>query len=378
MSTPDPASDARAAWLALIRTPGIGGARLRRLVEHFADPVRVFAAGRGELRGLGLPDESVAALAAPDRDALARDLRWLGQPDCHLVTFPDTDYPVLLREAAGAPPALFVRGDPAVLGNLQLAIVGSRNPTPQGRRNAFDFARFVAGAGLTVTSGLALGIDGEAHRGALDAGGTTVAVLGTGTDRIYPARHRDLAHRIVDEGGALVSELAPGTAPAAEHFPRRNRIISGLSVGVLVVEAAVRSGSLITARLAADQGREVFAIPGSIHNALARGCHALIRQGAKLVESGADILEELGSLAGAAIGPAPAAAADAERSVESDHEYRRLIAELGDEPVSVDALVQRTGLTADAVSSMLLILELRGLVAAMTGGHYCRLPNRDG
>jgi DNA processing protein len=217
---------------------------------------------------------------------------------------------------------------------------------------------------------MALGIDAAAHEGALGAG-TTLGVMGTGLDRVYPARHRELAHRIA-ANGALVSEFPPGTPPTAQNFPRRNRIISGLSLGTLVVEAALRSGSLITARYAAEQGREVFAIPGSIHNPLARGCHALIRQGAKLVETGADIVEELGALLGGLEAAAQPGAEEPAAAWELDPEYRKLLEQMGYDPVPVDLLVQRTGLTAEAVSSMLLILELEGQVAALAGGRYCR------
>ncbi|MDX1655862.1 MAG: DNA-processing protein DprA, partial [Candidatus Competibacteraceae bacterium] len=272
-------------------------------------------------------------------------------------------------------------GDIQLLNWPQLAVVGSRNPTPAGRETAREFAAHLARGGLAITSGLARGVDAAAHRGALEAEGATVAVLGTGPDRVYPARNRDLAHAIAATGGALVSELPPGTAVAAEHFPRRNRLISGLSLGVLVVEAALKSGSLITARLAAEQGREVFAIPGSIHNPLARGCHNLIRQGAKLVETAADILEELGAQAGLnppvenpQADPAQGGSAlQPQRDGALDEDYRYLLQCLGDGPVSVDALVERSTLTAEAVSSMLLILELQGFVAAAPGGLYARL-----
>ncbi len=281
-------------WLALNRTPGVGTVTFHDLLERYGDPAGVFTSGTAHP---SLSPASSAWLKDPDWDLVDQDLRWLEGPDNHLLTLGHPDYPTLLAELPDAPPLLFVHGDPGVLSLPQLAIVGSRNPTPGGESTARDFARHLAAAGVTVTSGLALGVDGAAHEGALDAEGVTVAVMGTGLDRVYPARHRDLAHRIAVRG-ALVSEFAPGTPPKGDHFPRRNRIISGLSLGTLVVEAALRSGSLITARLASEQGREVFAIPGSIHNPLARGCHALIRQGAKLVETGQDILDELGPLAG--------------------------------------------------------------------------------
>lgn len=342
----------------------------------------MLAATQAELRVFGLPDAALSYLAAPDWGQVERDLAWLVQPRNHLVTLQDGDYPRLLQEIHEAPPVLFVHGEREVLAMAQLAIVGTRHPTAGGRQIARDFAHFLADAGLVITSGLALGIDAEAHRGALAASaGRTIAVLGTGTDRVYPAEHRELAHAIA-ERGALVSEFTPGTPALAEHFPRRNRIISGMTLGVLVVEAALKSGSLITARLAADQGREVFAIPGSIHNPLARGCHGLIREGAKLVETAADIIDELGPLATVALSPlrkdaAPKATVgvDDSRPVLAP-EYQDLLAQLSAAPVAIDELVERSGLTVEVVSSMLLILELQGFVAAAPGGLYTRLNPR--
>nr|VFJ94971.1 MAG: DNA protecting protein DprA [Candidatus Kentron sp. LFY] len=254
----------------------------------------------------------------------------------------------------------------------QIAIVGSRNPTPTGQEIAFDFARKLARMGFVITSGLATGIDGAAHRGAIAGGGRTIAVMGTEIDRVYPARHRQLGLDIV-RNGACISEFPLGTPPLAGHFPLRNRIISGLGLGILVVEATTRSGSLITARLAAEQSREVFAIPGSIHNPLSRGCHMLLRQGAKLVESASDILEEIGPqdiLPSLETGAEP----DAEppRDSELDAKYRSLLDNLGFEPTSMDVLVERTGFTVEAISSMLLTLELGGLVASIPGGRYSR------
>jgi DNA processing protein len=313
------------------------------------------------------------------RDDILRD--WLAQPGHHLIAPDDTRYPVRLRQIENAPPALFVVGDPEVLAQPQLAIVGSRNPTPAGLDNAQAFAASLARAGLVITSGLALGIDAAAHQGALAAGGLTLAVCGTGLDRVYPARHRELAHAIARHG-ALVSEFPPGMPALAANFPRRNRLISGLSLGVLVVEAALQSGSLITARLAGAQGREVFAIPGSIHNPLARGCHRLLRDGAKLVESAQDVLEEIAPLLGSAARPIPAAqpgrddAAAAAVPGQPDPEYANLLQALGHEPARIDQLAERTGLTADALASMLLILELRGEVALVPGGAYQRRDSR--
>ncbi len=265
-------------WLALIRAPGVGTAAVQGLLEHFQDLDRAVDAPARELRRAGLAEKSVDALIQPDREAIAADLAWLEGPDRCLIPFTDARYPRLLAEIPSPPLALFVMGDPECLAAPQLAVVGSRNPTPGGTDTAYGFSRHLAGCGLTITSGLAMGIDAAAHRGALDAGGRTIAVTGTGLGRVYPARHRDLAHRIAEQG-ALISEFPPDVGARRENFPRRNRILSGLAVGTLVVEASVQSGSLITARYALEQGREVFAIPGSIHNPLAKGCHALIRHG---------------------------------------------------------------------------------------------------
>lgn len=366
-----------AYWLALHRAPNIGTAKFQALLEQFGTPRGVFECKRAELIACGLSNQATLNyLQAPDWAMVDGDLAWLAEPDHYVLTLDDPAYPTLLREIAGPPSLLFVIGNPAVLSSLQLAVVGSRNPTPGGKETAEDFARHLSGAGLTITSGLALGIDAASHRGALKGGGLTIAVAGTGLDRVYPARHRDLAHQIAEQG-ALVSEFTLGTPPLPEHFPRRNRIISGLSLGTLVVEAALQSGSLITARAAAEQGREVFAIPWSIHNPLARGCHALIRQGAKLVETANDILEELGPLASIAA----SAAATSTSEGGNDHyrlgvEANNIIECLGYESTTVDTLVERSGLTAKAVSSILLTLELQGYVSSSSGGQYTRANKR--
>ncbi|HEX7044917.1 MAG TPA: DNA-processing protein DprA [Burkholderiales bacterium] len=354
------------------------------LLEHFGGIAALFDAPQDEI------ETAIAAIAAEAGRSVdarkaahalgagrqtaecARDLAWLADPTHHLVTWLDPDYPPLLREIPDPPLVLYVYGRRDLLAQPQLAIVGSRNPTPLGRQNAAAFARALSDAGLVITSGLALGIDAAAHRAALEAGGTTVAVAGTGLDRVYPPVNRELADAIA-ERGALVSEFPLGTPARPAHFPIRNRLISGLSLGVLVVEAAEQSGSLITARLAAEQGREVFALPGSIHSPLARGCHLLIRQGAKLVETAAHVLEELGPLA--------AVSADARFQTPAPDETlapdeRAVLDNLGYEPTSVDALIERSGLTPDTVSSILLQLELRGLVLVGPGG-YQRAP-RDG
>jgi DNA processing protein len=362
MAPPHPAS-----LLALLRTPGFGPGLYGRLLVAGIDPAGLV--GRRPDPSLGLPGPLAAALAVPDWAAVEGDLRWLEAPDCHLIPQEDPGYPPLLRELPGRPLALFVRGDPGVLLLPQVAVVGSRNPTDAGRRTAQGLAAALTSAGFLVTSGLANGIDGAAHEGALGAGGRTIAVLGTGPDQVYPARHRALADRIA-ASGALVSEFPPGTRPLPAHFPRRNRIVSGLSLGVVVVEASLKSGSLITARLAADQGREVFAVPGSIKNPLARGCHALIRQGATLVECAGDVVVQLGPLLGhlarepASRGREPAVVTGAPVG---------LLSHLGFDGVSVDELVERSGLPAAEVQSALVLLELGGWVSCDPGGRYSRL-----
>lgn len=301
------------------------------------------------------------------------DLAWLRDgPGRGILALCDPAYPRLLRTLADPPPLLYYLGDPEVLCQVQMAVVGSRNPTPGGRETATAFSRYLARNGLVITSGLARGIDTAAHRGAIAAAGYTVAVLGTGVDRVYPAENRGLARRVA-QTGVVVSEFPLGTPARAAHFPRRNRIISGLAVGTLVVEAASRSGSLITARLAAEQGREVFAIPGSIHNPMARGCHELIRQGAKLVETAAHILEELPPLMDAAAPSGRAGAVPSGAVPEGlAEDYIALLEAMGYDPVSVDQLVERTGLTANVLSSMLLLLELEGHIGPLAGGLYAR------
>lgn len=300
---------------------------------------------------------------------------WLTQPGHCLVRRGDEDFPELLEQIPDPPEQLWINGDPAALHLPAIAIVGSRNPTRGGLGNAFDFARHLASAGFCIVSGLAQGIDAAAHRGALAAGAPTVAFLGHGVDRVYPAINRDLAHEIAARG-ALVSEFPLGTPPRPERFPQRNRLISGLAFGTLVIEAARRSGSLITARLASEQGREVFALPGSIHNPLSRGCHNLIRQGAKLVETADDIVCELAPLAGHVLEGTGDAAAAHRPVATADADYVKLKKQLGFDPIGIDAIVENSGLTIDQVSSMLLILELEGEVEALSGGRYTLLPQR--
>lgn len=318
-----------------------------------------------------LPSAARAFLAEPDEGALRADLRWIEASGARLILCTDADYPSLLAATVGAPPVLFVLGAVEALQSPQVAIVGSRNPTAAGRKTARDFAIALTQAGLTITSGLALGVDAAGHEGALAVGGTTVAVLGTGLDSVYPRENRRLAACIRDHG-ALVSEFPPRTPPLRRNFPQRNRIISGLSHGTVVVEAAHRSGSLITARMAAEQGRDVFAIPGSIHNPQSRGCHKLIRDGATLVETPADVLSELRIVTKKQI--VTHAARGAKGTVALDKEYEMLLDALGFEPATIDVLVERTGLPGESVASMLLILELEGCVAALSGGRYDRIP----
>ncbi|MGE5625304.1 MAG: DNA-processing protein DprA [Bacillota bacterium] len=327
---------------------------------------------------LELHPEARAFLKNPDLAAAEQDLAWMAHAGARLITMLDPEYPALLRQIPDPPAALFTRGNVALLSAPQLAMVGSRNPSVEGRRNAEEFAAYLVKCGLVITSGMALGIDAASHRGALKGGGQTVAVWGTGLDKAYPPHNRELAEEIAAKG-LVVSEFPPGTPPLPTHFPRRNRLISGLAVGTLVVEAASHSGSLITARLASEQGREVFAIPGSIHNPMARGCHRLLREGAKLVESAGDILEELAPLLGLEP-PVATASASTDASADTppqDPEYSLQLNSLDFAPTSVDSLVERTGLTPEVVSSMLLMLELQGYVEASPGGRYSRVHKRS-
>jgi DNA processing protein len=362
------------AWLILAKAR-LDLSCLKQLAERFGTAERIVSLPASELRRLGLNEAALDAIRSPDEVAIARDLEWLSESGNHLIHPESEFWPELFRELIDAPTILYLRGKPESLHLPCLAIVGSRNPTRGGALNAYEFARHMGAAGFGIVSGLAQGIDTAAHKGALDADATTIAVLGHGIDRVYPAANRQLAHHIAAQG-ALVSEYPLGTHPRKEHFPERNRLISGLSLGTLVVEAARRSGSLITARLAAEQGREVFAIPGSIHNAMARGCHQLIRQGAKLVESANDIASEFGPLVAHLMQNAgkdsPRKVADAE-APRHDAEYERLLAVLGHDPATVDEIARQSGLTIGEVSSMLLILELEGEVEALNSGQYARL-----
>jgi len=370
--------DIAAVCSVLARAPDLNAAHVRSLVAA-ADGDIGRALDPRTIYQVDLPLRARAYLSRPDETALLEDLGWVAASGAHLLPCTDPKYPRQLLATADAPAMLFVRGDPLALQHAQLAIVGSRSPTPEGRRTAFDFAAWFARAGLTVTSGLASGIDAASHQGALDGGGSTVAVCGTGLDRVYPTQHAALADRIRMHG-ALVSEFPPRTPPRALNFPRRNRIISGLALGTLVVEAAQQSGSLITARLAGEQGRDVFAIPGSIRNPLAAGCHKLIRDGAVLVTDPADVLAELAPerlrshhnfLAEEALAAAPTLA---HSRCTLDKEYEMLLDAVGFEPATIDVFAARTGLPGQSIASMLLILELEGRVAPYPGGCYGRIP----
>jgi DNA processing protein len=366
------------AALLLNHLPGLGPARYWRLLDHFASPSAVLQQPAHELH-LFLPEEARTLLAdyqhRGDTSALgitlAQNLEWLAQrPDIEVLTIDHAAYPELLRQIVRPPALLYVRGNSTCLNLPQIAIVGSRSPTPGGRDNAFAFARHLAASGFAVTSGLALGIDGAAHSGALAASGATIAVFGTGIDTIYPARHRDLAQQIIDGGGALVSEFPLATRSQASNFPQRNRLISGLSCGTLVVEAAVQSGSLITARLALQQNREVFAIPGSIHNPLARGCHSLIREGATLVETGDDIVAQLSGMLAFKREEANSIMTSTKSSIEPlNTDEKRLLDAIGFDPTSFEVLVERTGMAVGQVAAHLVGLELKNVINTSAQGY---------
>lgn len=366
---PVPASSSEpSAWLALCLARGVSSAMVRHLLARFGTPASVLAQTVASLQSVVSRKEADAILAERESARVRDALAWLEAPDNHLVTLADEDYPAMLLEIGDPPPLLYLKGRRDLLGAAALAIVGSRNATPQGLKNAEQFAEVLSEANLTIVSGLALGIDAAAHRGGLRGRGSSIAVVGTGLDIVYPARNRELAHQLAAQG-AILSEFALGTPGVAANFPRRNRIISGLSKGCLVVEAAVASGSLITARLAGEQGRDVFAIPGSIHSPLSKGCHLLIKQGAKLVDAAEDILEELG-LGRAPISRAiPAESASKAGALPGD----RLLDQLGHDPVSLDELMVRTGFAADVLSARLMELEIQGLVGSMPGGKFQRL-----
>jgi DNA processing protein len=373
------------AWLLLLRTPGLSASRLRQLL---ADAGRSATSALDRLarrpETYRLDAAGVAWLAAPDEARIEADLAWMADPGHRLLRCTDEDFPPQLEAITPAPVALWVAGDASLLLRPQVAVIGSRSAGPVGLANARAFARDLTASGLVVTSGLADGVDGAAHAAALEAGGPTIAVVGTGPDRVYPRKHLALARAIVEQG-AMVSEFPPGTSARPDHFPRRNRIIAGLSLGTLVIEAGEKSGSLITARIAAEQGREVFAVPGSIHNPLAEGCHRLIADGARLVQRADDVVDvlapaalELGRELAARLGGAEPAKprGTAAPAWRDDPDYQRLLIAMGDDPVPLDELVTRTSLPVTSVASMLLMLELEDIVATLPGNRFQRLPAR--
>ncbi|MDQ7015015.1 MAG: DNA-processing protein DprA [Gammaproteobacteria bacterium] len=371
-----------ASWLRLLHAPGVGPVTAAKILDLIGGIDALQHCTRQQLHGLNLKPAALDILLQNEpSENIENDLRWAEAPENHLIPIDDPRYPSRLKTISDAPIVLYAKGQLDVLYSLQLGMVGSRTPTPSGKETAFEFARHLAHNGFTITSGLALGIDAASHQGALAGGGQTVAVTATGLDRVYPAAHRELAQQIVTQG-VMICEFPTGIRPQAQNFPRRNRIISALSIGTLVVEAAKRSGSLITARHAMEQGREVFAIPGSIHNPLARGCHTLIRQGAKLVETADDILEEVAPLIRQALHTTefepPKSPAKTEMQAELkleekhtlDDDYQKLLRCLDHSPTSIDTLVERSQLSVKSLSSMLLILELQNRIEVLPGGLY--------
>jgi len=362
-----------AYWLAVHRTPGLNGSHFIGDLPVFSDPRHLFERSREGIHQETVNPALAKRLQKIDWHAVDSDLEWLSRPGNHIIPICDRRYPFLLQQIPDPPAVIYVQGNPAILGKNQLSIVGSRNPTPGGVEIAQQFAYSLSAAELTITSGMALGIDAAGHRGALQYSGITIAVVGTGLNQIYPRCHRQLAEQILAKG-AIVSEYPPDYPPRRNQFPRRNRLISGLSLGTLVVEAGASSGSLITAHFSAQYGREVFAIPGSIHNPLARGCHKLIQEGAKLTERVDDIFVELPGLA-IAVPPAELNA-DSANAPALDNDQQNVLNCLAFGPLSVDAIVDQCRLTAEYATQILLALELLGHVSSAPGGLYCRTKER--
>lgn len=354
-------------WVALSQVQGLGSVTICQLLAKFGTPDNIFSASIIQLKEIVSSNIAEQIHQGIHMDAIQPTLDWLQKDNTHLVTLADTEYPQQLLEASNPPAMLYAIGDLTWLNHHSIAMVGSRNATPQGEKNADSFAQEMCNQGLCVVSGMALGIDGAAHRGAIKSSGATIAVVGTGLDIVYPAKHRELAHQIA-ERGLIISEFALGTPSRPQNFPRRNRIISGLSLGCLVIEANIGSGSLITARLAAEQGREVFAIPGSIHSPVSKGCHQLIKQGAKLVESAEDILEELKNMM-PAYSPNGSKAQTGATSLKANS----ILDLMGFEAITFESLLASSALTTEELSSMLMVLELEGKITALSGGNYQRL-----
>jgi DNA processing protein len=361
-----------ALWVALSLIKGLGSATLCQLLSQFGSPDAIFSANKSQLSEVVDQKLANAIHQGLDKESIASTLTWLQDEQNHLITLADATYPQQLLEITSPPAILYAKGSPQLLNTPCIALVGSRNATPQGEKNAEVFSENLCSQGITVVSGMALGIDGAAHRGALKANGATIAVVGTGLDIVYPAKHKALAHQIASQG-LILSEFPLGTPSMAQNFPRRNRIISGLSLGCLVIEANIDSGSLITARLATEQGREVFAIPGSIHSPLSKGCHQLIKQGAKLVESIDDVLSEihLDSSKNKASSVSPNGLIPERANISP--EANAVLALMGFEPIEFDNMMTLTGLTASALSTMLTLLELDGKICHLQGGKYQRI-----
>ncbi|NVJ59232.1 MAG: DNA-protecting protein DprA [Gammaproteobacteria bacterium] len=360
-----------ASWLHFVSIEGVGWSTASKLLDHFQTPEAIFEASKDSLKNIGASQKLIDALAnrADITSYLDKLWSWLDESENNFVVTPmDSDYPSLLKQISSAPLILYGTGHRVLLNSPQLAIVGTRNPTPQGKQITADFAATIAKRGVTITSGMALGIDGVAHQACLTAKGNTIAVAGTGLDRVYPARHKSLAHAIQNEG-LLLSEYALGTQVRGSNFPRRNRIIAGMSLGVLVVEAAIKSGSLITAQYALEQSREVFAIPGSIHNVLAKGCHQLIKEGAHLVESADEILNELGFLASAQSELNQYGESARQEIEDLEESERELLHNIDFSPLPIDDLVERCKKSVADLSPILLTLELKGLISSVAGGY---------
>jgi DNA processing protein len=361
-----------ALWIALNLIDGIGSATFCSLLSRFKTPEGIFSAKVNALKEIVSDKVAYAIADGIDEEKIAPTLKWLEDNQNHLITLADSNYPKQLLETTNPPAVLYAKGNITLLQKPCFCIVGSRNATPQGEKNASDFAESLSQQNICVVSGMALGIDGAAHTGALKAKGSTIAVVGTGLDIVYPAKHRTLAHHIVEQG-LMLSEFNLNTPSKPQNFPRRNRIISGLSLGCLVVEANLDSGSLITARLAAEQGREVFAIPGSIHSPVAKGCHQLIKQGAKLVESIEDILSELNLINSSNSENSSGPIGSLPEWANIPQETAPLLALMGFDPIDFDALLQLSQLTSSELSTMLTLLELDGKLATLQGGKYQRL-----
>jgi DNA processing protein len=366
--------DREHAWLLLTKTPGLGNVKINNLIKHFESIEDVFSQSRFPSH-LKIPAAAVSAIKNPDFKKITNDVMWLEKQGNHMLTIDSDLYPPLLKQINSPPPILFVTGDPDVLLQPQLAVVGSRNATPVGLKNTQLFCHSLARSHITITSGMALGVDGKAHRAALDAGGKTIAVMGTGLDIVYPAKHKELAHDIA-QNGALISEFPVGTKAHAHNFPQRNRIICGLSLGTLVIEAGMQSGTLITARQTMEINRPVMAIPGSIHCPTAKGCHLLIKQGAKLVESAEEIIEELAPLAQSLSLQIKEKLDLLDKkpyiTVESDGQ-EQILSLVYYEPTPIDEIINKSGLSAQEVSSVLLILELEDKIQTLPGAHYIRI-----